>query len=76
MEIFSAEHLYKIETGEVPGHVVELEFGIWRSKGQWIINISDEEKMRLFGNRGIIEITLPDEDYIRWLEEKVMESIK
>lgn len=74
--IISASHLYKLETGGTPVDQVELEFEIWRSRGQWIINISDEEKMRLFGNRGMIELTLPDADYIRWLEEKVMESIK
>ena len=75
-DIISARHLYKLETGEAPVDRVELEFDIWRSKGQWIIGISDEEKMRLFGNQGMIKLILPDENYLIWLEEKIMELIR
>lgn len=73
--IIDCEHLYKQETGECPGHDIELEFEIWRSKGQWIVEITDEEKFHLWGNRGAIVITKPDEDYIKWLEEKVIDLL-
>lgn len=73
--IISPQHLYKLETGSIPAHEIEYEFYIWRSKGQWVIDITDEEKFRIWGNRGVIEITKPDEDYVRWLEEKVMELL-
>lgn len=75
MMIIDCEHLYKQETGELPGHEVELEFEIWRSKGQWIVEITDEEKFNIWGNQGSIVITKPDEDYVRWLEEKVIDLL-
>lgn len=73
--IISPSHLYKLETGNTPVDEIELEFDIWRSKGQWIIDITDEEKFSIWGNRGVIQIKKPDDDYIQWLEEKVMELI-
>ena len=68
-------HLYKMETGSVPVDEFEYEFTIFRSKGQWVVEISDEEKFNIWGNQGNIEITKPDRDYVRWLEEKVMELL-
>jgi|WetSurMetagenome_2_1015567.scaffolds.fasta_scaffold00003_175 hypothetical protein len=76
MEIISARHLYKSETGETPVDEKVLEFEIWRSKGQWIINISDKEKLSRWGNESYIEITMPDRDYIKFLEDKVLELMK
>lgn len=73
--IISPRHLYKLETGSCPVDEIEYEFMIWRSKGQWIVEITDEEKFNIWGNQGCIEITRPDEDYVRWLEEKVMELL-
>ena len=40
-----------------------------------MVEISDEEKFNIWGNQGNIEITKPDRDYVRWLEEKVMELL-
>ena len=71
--VISPRHLYKLETGSCPVDEIEYEFEIWRSKGQWIINITNEEKFHIWGNRGVFEITKLDEDYVQWLEEKVME---
>lgn len=73
--IINPRHLYKIETGMVPVDEFEYEFTIWRSKGQWVVEISDEEKFDIWGNQGNIKITKPDEDYVRWLEDKVMELL-
>lgn len=70
-----AKHLYKEETGSFPVYETTMEFEIWRSKGQWIINITDEDKFRLWGNNGTIELTMPDQDYMNWLEDKVMELL-
>lgn len=76
MEIISARHLYKSETGETPVDEIVQEFMIWRSKGQWIINITDEQKLSLWGQESFIEITMPDRDYIKFLEDKVLELMK
>jgi hypothetical protein len=70
-----AEHLYKEETGSFPVYEKVLEFEIWRSRGQWIMNITDEEKFKLWGNQGVIELTMQDQDYVDWLENKVMELL-
>jgi hypothetical protein len=45
----------------------------WRSKGQWVIDISDEERLGLFGRESQITFEMPDPDYLAWLENKVME---
>ena len=60
---------YKSETGL--DHI-EWEFEIFRSRGQWILEIPDEMKMMLFGNQGLFEV--PDLDYIEWLENKIIDS--
>jgi hypothetical protein len=73
--IIDAEHLYKEETGNFPVYEEELEFMVWRSKGQWVINISDEEKLQLSGRESIIRFTRTDPDYLEWLENKVMELL-
>jgi hypothetical protein len=73
--IIDVQHLYKEETGCLPEEEVELEFMVWRSKGQWVIDISDEEKLQLFGRNSMIRITRPDSDYLEWLENKVMELL-
>jgi hypothetical protein len=67
--------MYKNETGNTPFDEVEVEFEVWRSKGQWVLNISDAEKFDLSGRMGIISFNKPDEDYVRWLEEKLMELL-
>lgn len=69
--VIDTEHLYKEETGSFP--VSECEFEVWRSRGQWILNISDEEKIESFGNEGYF--SFPDKDYLNWLENKVMELL-
>ena len=73
--IIDPQHLYKLETGSVPVDEFEYEFTIFRSKGRWVVEISDEEKFNIWGNQGSIEVTKQDEDYVRWLEEKVMELL-
>lgn len=73
--MIDCRHLYKAETGSFPVDEVEYEFEIWRSRGQWIINMSDEEKFRIWGNQGMIELTVPDPEYVEWLEKKVMELL-
>ncbi len=74
--LIDTEHLYKDETGSFPVKEIQFELILWRSKGQWIIDISDEEKFRQFGNDGIIQIPRADLDYLEWLENKVMELIR
>lgn len=74
--MIDCEHLYKQETGSFPVYEEELEFMCWRSKGQWVIDISDEERLELFGRNSLIIFTRPDPDYIQWLEEKVMSLMK
>ena len=68
--------LYKKETGTCPFGEVEIEFEVWRSKGQWVLNISDAEKFDLSGRMGLIQFNKPDEDYIEWLEQKLLTFIK
>jgi hypothetical protein len=73
--IIDAEHLYKQETGMTPVIEEEIEFDVWRSKGQWVINMSDAEKFGFSGNRSLIRFTRTDPDYLEWLENKVMELL-
>jgi hypothetical protein len=73
--IIDTQHLYKEETGNFPYEEEELEFMVWRSKGQWVIDISDEEKLRLSGRESMIRFTRTDSDYLEWLENKVMELL-
>jgi hypothetical protein len=65
--------LYKQETGLAPGVEEELEFSVFRSKGLWVLDISDVEKFELAGRYGLIRFERTDLDYLRWLEEKVEE---
>jgi hypothetical protein len=73
--IIDARHLYKQETGQCPVDEEELEFTVWRSKGQWVINIEDEEMLKLFHRESVIRFIRPDPDYVEWLENKVMELL-
>jgi hypothetical protein len=68
-------HLYKEETGCIPIDEEELEFYCWRSKGQWVIDISDTERLGLFGRESQITFTRPDPDYVEWLENKITELL-
>lgn len=67
---------YKAETSDIAFDEEEVEFMVWRSKGQWVLEMSDAEKFELSGNRGIIRFNKPDTDYVLWLEEKLMELLK
>ena len=66
---------YKAETSHTAYDEVECEFEVWRSKGQWVLNMSDAEKFNLSGRMGLIQFVKPDEDYVKWLEDKVMELL-
>ena len=74
--MISVWHMYKAETGIWPVDEIEVEFSVYRSKGQWILDMSDAEKMDLAGRRDLIKFMKPDEDYILWLENKIEELIK
>lgn len=67
--------VYKAETGDCAVDEVEVEFTCWRSKGQWVIDISDEERLGLYGRTSFIQFTKPDPKYIAWLESKVCELL-
>jgi hypothetical protein len=73
--LIDAKHLYKEETGAYPVDEEELEFMCWRSKGQWVIDISDAERLQLFGRESLITITRTDPDYLEWLENKLIELL-
>jgi hypothetical protein len=64
--------LYKNETGSYPVEGEELEFEVFRSKGQWILNITDEE-MHEMGWK--LRYDRSDPDYLDWLERKLMELL-
>ena len=66
---------YKAETSNTAFDEEEVEFEVWRSKGQWVLNISDVEKFNLAGSMGVIRFNKPDTDYIAWLEEKLMDLL-
>jgi hypothetical protein len=59
---------YKAETGQAYS---EWTFEMYRSKGKWILDISDELKMELYGRLSWFDV--PDLDYIEWLENKLIE---
>lgn len=65
--------LYKSETSRTAFDEEEVEFEVWRSKGQWVLNMTDAEKFDLAGRCGTIRFMKPDLDYVEWLEEKLME---
>lgn len=68
--IIDAKHLYKEETGLTPESV---DYEIYRSKGRWVVDVTDEEILSRIGRESYIEI--PDIDYVEWLENKVMDLI-
>lgn len=67
--------LYKTDTGNVAFDEEEVEFDVWRSKGQWVLNMSDAEKFNLAGRMGEIRFMKPDPEYVAWLEEKLMDLL-
>lgn len=71
----SVKHLYKEETGLWPVDEEEYILSCFRSKGQWVVDISDVERLEMFGRSSEITFVRPDPDYVRWLEEKVMELL-
>lgn len=75
MNTLELRMLYKAETSNAAFDEIECEFEVWRSKGQWVLNMTDAEKFDLSGRMGLIQFVKPDENYVRWLEEKVMELL-
>lgn len=67
--------VYKAETSNCAVDEDGLEIDVFRSKGHWVLNMSDVEKFRLAGNYRIIRIPVPDLEYVKWLEEKLMEVL-
>jgi hypothetical protein len=67
---------YKQETGQ---SVNDQEVGLVRSRRQWLLDpdevgsVADEYVFDNFGYRA--RIWFPDQDYIRWMEEKLMELL-
>lgn len=61
--------LYKSETGNSRIDEVK-EFDVYRSKGKWIINASDEEMI------DILTLPVPDPDYLEWVENKLINLLK
>ena len=72
MNILELRMRYKAETSRYAVDEEDLEIDVFRSKGQWVLNISDVEKFNLAGNYGVIRFTRPDAEYVLWLEEKLM----
>jgi hypothetical protein len=68
--IIDARHLYKSETRL---NHKGFAFEVYRSKGKWILDISDETKIELYGNQGEFEI--PNQDYVQWLETRLMDLL-
>lgn len=65
--------VYKKDTGSSPvEEVEEVYIDVFRSKGQWILNMTDDEVMHLVNNT---TITKPDSEYVEWLENKLMELL-
>lgn len=62
---------YKMETGSYPD--VNIEYNIYRSKGKWVLDISDEDAIRL--NLRVGSMDSMDVDYFNWLENKVLELL-
>ena len=61
--------LYKKETGR---DICYTELSATRKRGQWILDISDENAIDTFSYTGTLEI--PDLEYIDWLERKLIEK--
>ncbi len=73
--IIDAKHLYRDETGCTAVDEEEYILTCFRSKGQWVVDISDVERLEMFGRFSEIRFKRPDPDYVRWLEDKVMELL-
>ena len=63
--------LYNRETGK--GDPYELELSVFRSKGRWILDCSDQEALEEFGRDGTV--CIPDVDYVAWLQDKLIELL-
>jgi len=63
--------LYHRETGN--SEPVGSEISVYRSRGRWILDCSDEEVMEEIGYTGIVEI--PDLEYFIWLQNKCIELL-
>jgi hypothetical protein len=73
MNKFELHLMYKNDTGSSPvDEEEEIEIDVFRSKGQWILNMTDDEVMNLVHNT---TITKPDPEYVEWLENKLMELL-
>ena len=71
-KIMKTAHLeYKNETGKNAdiGH----EIDVFRTKGRWILNTSDET---IINELAFGTIRFPDTEYTEWLENKVEELFK
>lgn len=67
--IYKKLHIeYKSDTGNYP---FDYDIEVVRSNGRWIINITDEDVMEIFGSKGFVSV--PNEGYLEWLEDKVEE---
>ncbi len=60
-----AEQLYKADTGRSPVYGIEIE--TFRSKGRWILDMTDEKIIKLID----LLQKVPDPDYLEWLENRV-----
>lgn len=63
--------LYKSETGH--SFSPAWSFYLTRERGKWVLDVSDQEKMELFGRNGVFDI--PDLDYIEWLQEELLKRL-
>lgn len=76
MNQFDLHLKFKQETGNA---VNDQEVGLVRSRGQWLLDpddVGDVADEYVFDNYGYrARIWFPDPDYIRWLEEKLMELL-
>ncbi|MBA7584928.1 hypothetical protein ES708_26894 [subsurface metagenome] len=57
---------YKRETGR---DLCGTEIEVYRSKGRWILEACDDTILDTFGRTGILSI--PDTEYVQWLEEQL-----
>jgi hypothetical protein len=76
MKTNDLHRIYKQETGY---GVNDQEVGLRRTRGQWLLepdevgDLADEYVFENFGYTA--RIWFPDPDYVRWLEDKLMELI-
>ena len=72
MNKFELHLIYKNDTGSSPIEEIEEIEIVFRSKGQWILNMTDDEVKNLVHNT---TITKPDPEYVEWLENKLCELL-